>query len=156
MDDYATHVSSKDGGSSISKYFRIFTWKFDVRETKDNYELHGELPGIDQKSIDPKNINIEFSDAQTLTIKGRTEHHREEGTPPAGLIEGEVEQGKLTQGESNNRHYHKPSVDYEGANSGWSNTPLPSHRNARLSQHCLPPVTLFFWLSLHLIFPRHR
>ncbi|SMY30333.1 unnamed protein product [Zymoseptoria tritici ST99CH_1A5] len=84
LDDYATHVSSKDGGSSISKYVRSFTLKFDVRETKDNYELHGELPGIDQK-----NINIEFSDAQTLTIKGRTEHHREEGTPPASLIEGE-------------------------------------------------------------------
>ncbi|KJY00240.1 heat shock protein 30 [Zymoseptoria brevis] len=117
MDDYATHVASKDGGSSISKSFRSFTPKFDVKENKENYELHGELPGIDQK-----NINIEFSDAQTLTIKGRTEHHREEGTRPAGLIEGEVEQGKLTQGESNNGHYHKPSVEDEGANSGSSST----------------------------------
>jgi HSP20 family molecular chaperone IbpA len=117
MDDYASHVASKDGGSgSISKSFRSFTPKFDVKENKDTYELHGELPGIDQK-----NIHIEFSDAQTLTIKGRTEHHREEGTRPTGLIEGEVEQGKLTEGEPNGS-YHKPSVEDEGANQQQSSS----------------------------------
>jgi len=45
-----------------------FQPKFDVREIATAYELHGELPGIEQKDID-----IEFTDAQTLTIKGRTE-----------------------------------------------------------------------------------
>jgi len=42
--------------------------KFDVREIPSAYELHGELPGIEQKDIE-----IEFTDAQTLTVKGRTE-----------------------------------------------------------------------------------
>merc|ERR1712029_19797 len=39
---------------------RSFTPKFDVKETKNAYELHGELPGIEQK-----NINIEWTDNNT-------------------------------------------------------------------------------------------
>ena len=57
---------------------RTFAPKFDVKEAKDNYILEGELPGIDQKDV-----IIEFADHQTLTIKGRTEHFREEGEKPA-------------------------------------------------------------------------
>jgi len=45
-----------------------FSPKFDVREIPNAYELHGELPGIEQKDIE-----IEFTDSQTLTIKGRSE-----------------------------------------------------------------------------------
>jgi HSP20 family molecular chaperone IbpA len=57
---------------------RTFAPKFDVREAKDNYILEGELPGIDQKDI-----VIEFADEQTITIKGRTERSREDGSRPA-------------------------------------------------------------------------
>ncbi|KIW13419.1 hypothetical protein PV08_08607 [Exophiala spinifera] len=57
---------------------RTFTPKFDVKESKDKYILEGELPGIDQK-----NVTIEFADENTLTIKGRTEHYREEGSKPS-------------------------------------------------------------------------
>ncbi|KAL2430824.1 30 kDa heat shock protein [Exophiala dermatitidis] len=56
---------------------RTFAPKFDVKEAQDKYILEGELPGIDQK-----NVTIQFEDDQTLTIKGRTEHHREEGQRP--------------------------------------------------------------------------
>jgi len=56
---------------------RTFAPKFDVKEAKDNYVLEGELPGIDQKDI-----VIEFADEQTITVKGRTERTREEGTKP--------------------------------------------------------------------------
>ncbi|KAF4213531.1 hypothetical protein CNMCM8980_007803 [Aspergillus fumigatiaffinis] len=42
--------------------------RFDVRETKDSYRLDGELPGVDKKDID-----IELSDDNILTIKGRSE-----------------------------------------------------------------------------------
>jgi HSP20 family protein len=65
-----------------------FAPKFDVKETNEAYHLEGELPGIEHK-----NLSIEFSDdEQTLLIKGRTEHSREEGTRPnaaggAGAIE---------------------------------------------------------------------
>ncbi|KAK3302704.1 HSP20-like chaperone [Chaetomium strumarium] len=42
--------------------------KFDVRETENAYELHGELPGLERE-----NVSIEFSDVQTLVIRGRVE-----------------------------------------------------------------------------------
>jgi len=41
---------------------------FDVRETEQGYVVDGELPGIAQE-----NIEIEFSDENTLTIKGKSE-----------------------------------------------------------------------------------
>jgi HSP20 family protein len=61
---------------------RSFTPKFDVKETNDSYELHGELPGIEQKDV-----NIEWTDNNTLSISGKHEHVREEGERPSGFIE---------------------------------------------------------------------
>lgn len=42
--------------------------RFDVREIGSTYELQGELPGIRQEDIE-----IEFEDANTLVIRGKTE-----------------------------------------------------------------------------------
>ena len=83
LDDYASHTASREGtGLDSISTMRSFTPKFDIREAKDNYELHGELPGIAQKDV-----NIEFSDANTLTISGRSERTYEEGTKPTQAIE---------------------------------------------------------------------
>jgi HSP20 family protein len=84
---------------------RSFTPKFDVKENKEGYELHGELPGVDQKDI-----NIEWTDNNTLTISGRHEHVREEGQRPQGFIEnGEAsEQKKLG---------HQPTVEDDPSES---------------------------------------
>ncbi|GAD97451.1 30 kDa heat shock protein [Paecilomyces variotii No. 5] len=71
LDDYDVHRASR-GNSQL----RSFAPKFDVRETNEAYHLDGELPGINQKDVD-----IEFSDPQTLVIKGRTE--REYHSPEA-------------------------------------------------------------------------
>lgn len=57
---------------------RTFAPKFNVKEDQNNYTLEGELPGIDQKDV-----TIEFSDEHTLTVKGRTEHYKEEGHRPS-------------------------------------------------------------------------
>ncbi|CCU76314.1 30 kDa heat shock protein [Blumeria hordei DH14] len=51
-----------------SRHINSFTPKFDLKEVPDAFELYGELPGVDQKDVD-----IEFTDASTLTIKGRVE-----------------------------------------------------------------------------------
>lgn len=89
LDDYETHrsrpTSSSPSTTSASKSTstlkptssRTFTPAFDVRELSDGYYLDGELPGVDHG-----NIEIEFSDPQTLVIKGHTErnyqtHHNE-------------------------------------------------------------------------------
>lgn len=47
---------------------RTFTPKFDVTETTQAYELFGEVAGLEQKDL-----SIEFADAQTLIVKGKTE-----------------------------------------------------------------------------------
>lgn len=77
LDDY-DRASRSALNEASSNTFKTFAPKFDVREVKDAYELHGELPGIEQK-----NVNIEWADGNTLTISGRTEHRRESGNAPA-------------------------------------------------------------------------
>ena len=47
---------------------QTFTPRFDVAETNTSYELYGELPGLAESDL-----SIEFSDAQTIVIKGKTE-----------------------------------------------------------------------------------
>jgi HSP20 family molecular chaperone IbpA len=91
LDDYDSHRSST---GSRSQTLRAFQPKFDVREEKGNYILHGELPGIDQKDID-----ISFTDAQTLVIKGHTEREYHEGTPPSHQIENGEQQKQIEGGE---------------------------------------------------------
>jgi len=83
MDDYANVTRDIDRVAGTST-LRAFQPKFDVRELNDSYELHGELPGIDQKDV-----NVEWSDGNTLTISGRTEHRSERGQRAdlAGAIE---------------------------------------------------------------------
>jgi len=49
-----------------------FSPNFDVRETESAYILEGELPGFHDKS----KLDIEFTDPQTLFIKGRLEKSR--------------------------------------------------------------------------------
>ena len=109
LDDYASHQLTRNGETPTS--IESFRPKFDVKENKDSYELHGELPGIDQKDV-----QIEFSDATTLVIKGRTERHTESGTPPAGLIGSAQEQDQITEA-GHSEHYHKPTVEDDGANT---------------------------------------
>ncbi|KAI9755130.1 MAG: hypothetical protein M4579_004396 [Chaenotheca gracillima] len=96
MDDYDLHRTTR--GSSV----RAFQPKFDVREVKDAYELHGELPGIDQS-----NINIEFSDPHTIVVKGRTEREFHSGTPPAAIEDSQ--QGRIAD------KSHNATVEDEGA-----------------------------------------
>jgi len=77
---------------------RSFTPKFDVKETKESYELHGELPGVEQKDI-----NIEWTDNNTLTISGHHEHVREEGQRPQAIESGETSQQEDEPTETNTK-----------------------------------------------------
>lgn len=56
---------------------RTYQPRFDVREIDGGYELRGEMPGFE-----PKDVDVEFSDAQTLIIRGRTESESSTGTTP--------------------------------------------------------------------------
>ncbi|KAL1838385.1 hypothetical protein VTJ49DRAFT_2697 [Mycothermus thermophilus] len=74
-------------------HLSTFNPRFDVRETDQAYELYGELPGVERDKI-----NIEFTDPQTLVIRGRTERNYTSGTPPAGLVDkGTQPAGAITE-----------------------------------------------------------
>jgi HSP20 family protein len=73
MDDIATNYENAVPSSTA---IRAFSPKFDVVEVKDAYNLHGELPGLDQKDV-----SIEFTDPHTLVIKGHVEHQYEHSEP---------------------------------------------------------------------------
>jgi len=111
LDDFNEY--SRQGDRDISTSLKAFTPKFDVKEGKDAYELHGELPGIEQKDVE-----IEFTDAHTLTIKGRTERSYTSGAPPAGFVEDAPAKGAIE--DTNGNKAHKATVEDEGAAEGTS------------------------------------
>ncbi|KAF2266313.1 heat shock protein-like protein 30 [Lojkania enalia] len=121
LEDYDRHALSNFPRSSL----RSFSPKFDVKETKSTYELHGEFPGVEQK-----NINIEWTDANTLTVSGRSETVREEGERPQGFVE---------EGE----HYHKPTVEDE-AEPGESSTQVTKKPEQEVAKKSDAPK---FWVS---------
>jgi HSP20 family molecular chaperone IbpA len=116
--NYANHANRAAKQNGFTHSFRSFKPKFDVKETKQAYELHGELPGIEQKDI-----TLEWQDSNTISIKGRTEHTREEGTRPAGLVTDQTEQQKLTQGKDEDSH--KATVEDESTTSGVGSDSTP-------------------------------
>jgi len=98
LDDY-----ERQALRAVPATLQTFSPKFDVKEHKDSYELHGEFPGVEQKDI-----NIEWTDANTLTITGKHETVREEGTRPSQAIEGQ-ESSKAIEGDK----AHQPTVEDE-------------------------------------------
>lgn len=98
-------------GSASRRTTGLPTWqpKFDVRETGDAYELHGELPGIARD-----NVHIEFTEPQTVVIRGKVERSYSSGTPPSGHIEAPTSSGAITEGgEDNHSASHKVTVEDE-------------------------------------------
>ena len=72
IDDWDRHVQQQ-GGDSVShrqgaRHLPLISPKFDLKETEGAYELHGELPGIEKDRV-----SIEFSDEQTLVVRGSIE-----------------------------------------------------------------------------------
>lgn len=129
LDDYDTHRTSRQS------HIRAFQPKFDVRELKDSYELHGELPGIEQKDMD-----IEFADPHTLVVKGRVERTYESGTPSQGRITGEasadnkahkatVEDDKEQEGAAASNDGGKQVQKHEGEKEGEEATYWVSERS---------------------------
>ena len=118
--DYNTHRQHHHRNAGA----RSFAPKFDVKELSEAYELQGELPGIEQKDVD-----IEFTDYATLTVRGRSERSYTSGTPPPGLVEGPIAQGALEddQAASANGHKeHQATVEDEPETSNKQVTKAPA------------------------------
>ncbi len=116
FDNYATQQQSGGGQHSPQQQGRrrpagrrqqqqqhvpTFAPRFDLKETEADFELHGELPGVERDQV-----QVEFADPQTLVVRGRVERSYTSGTPPpaaAGLVEddggSDKMSGALTQGD---------------------------------------------------------
>jgi HSP20 family protein len=104
---------------------RSFAPRFDVKESKETYELYGELPGVDQS-----NINIEWSDDTTLTISGHTEKHYESSGP------AEVAEVSDSDASAGNGNYQKPTVEEAGeATKKPSETALAQTASKPVAKH---------------------
>ncbi|KAL8743554.1 MAG: hypothetical protein Q9184_008097, partial [Pyrenodesmia sp. 2 TL-2023] len=97
---------------------RPFAPRFDIKEVPSAYELHGELPGIKQEDID-----IQFVDANTLVIKGKTTH--ESTRTNDSDVEGRVIEDKSTpkaiaadDASEGSSKFHKASVEDEYGDAG--------------------------------------
>ncbi|KAL6868610.1 sHSP family [Trichoderma novae-zelandiae] len=90
LEDFDNY-SRENGDSQSSTRRTIAHWqpKFDVRETGEAYELHGELPGVKKEDV-----QIEFTDEQSIQIRGKVERTYTAGTPPAGAITESGEHGR--------------------------------------------------------------
>ncbi|KAK0119085.1 hypothetical protein ONS96_012152 [Cadophora gregata f. sp. sojae] len=115
LDDFEQHSRNTGTGNSTEgrhsrSIMKSFTPKFDVKELTDAYELHGDLPGIEQKDVE-----IEFTDVQTITVRGRTERSYTSGTPPSGFIEGSASPAAIESSDSSKPAAHKATVEDEDA-----------------------------------------
>jgi len=109
LDDFDQYSQGNTGGGRRHRsQIKTFSPRFDVKEVGEKYELHGELPGIEQKDVE-----IEFTDDHTLTVKGHSERHYESGTRPAGFVEGPSASGAITEG--GEKAPHKATVEDEDA-----------------------------------------
>lgn len=103
LDDFDTY--SRHSPIRIHNRMPTFTPRFDMRETQKSFELYGELPGIDKK-----NVSVEFTDPQTIVIKGSVERHYEAGTRPAGLMLDQSAPESATDGSKSSPRPHHATV----------------------------------------------
>ncbi|KAG9242204.1 HSP20-like chaperone [Calycina marina] len=79
---------------SLPSFVRIsgrqtaFSPKYDFIELPDAFFLHGELAGVQKKDIE-----IEFTDSQTMTIRG---HSERPSISPMKLVEGNMSRSATT------------------------------------------------------------
>jgi HSP20 family molecular chaperone IbpA len=111
LDDFDTYSrqNATEGSSTRRSPLTPFAPKFDIRETADTYELHGELPGMKKE-----NVSIEFTDAQNMLIRGKVERTYTAGTAPNGThaVENKRDQKAITGAESPKPH--KATVEDAG------------------------------------------
>lgn len=106
---------SSPGTSSADTSIRAFSPNFDVHETPKEYVLEGELPGLEDKK---KNLSIEFTDTNTLVVRGKIERSFQSGTPPKGL-EGATMKGAITEsGEGSHKDSKEVNVEKKRKESG--------------------------------------
>lgn len=88
---------------------RAFSPNFDVHETHKEYILEGELPGLDKN-----NLTIEFTDTNTLVIRGKIERSYTAEVPADKLLEGVGLRGTITEGKEEKEEGKEKEKEKEG------------------------------------------
>ncbi|KAK3388706.1 HSP20-like chaperone [Sordaria brevicollis] len=111
---YPTRIQhgSAGGGGRWGRNRRGVNPRFDIRETKDAYELYGELPGAERSDI-----HIELTEPNTLLIYGRVD--RDYAPAPGGEEEGREEK---KEEEGSGEKEEKGKEKAEGGEGGSNET----------------------------------
>jgi HSP20 family molecular chaperone IbpA len=126
-----------------------FTPRFDVTETSVSYELYGELPGLTQDDL-----SIEFSDAQTLVIKGKTQRQLNTETVQPEQQSTSSEKGKERESDASSEKSHAATVedDYDDVDapvatpaSTATATPAPEKEQPQATEFTAPQPK--FWVA---------
>jgi HSP20 family molecular chaperone IbpA len=109
LDDFDSYTR-QTGGNQHGRRPGASPWqpKFDVRETDEAYELHGELPGMNKDTV-----HIEFPELQTMTVRGKAERTYSAANPAAGQIEDATEKPVITEGGEGSQASHKANLQDE-------------------------------------------
>lgn len=142
LDDFDNY-NRQGTGQQQGRRQGLPTWqpKFDIRETGDNYELHGELPGMNKE-----NVHIEFTDPQTMLVRGRSERSYSAGTRPAGHIEDAQARGAITEGGEEPKPSHRATVEDDNEDTA-SPQKSASENNDAVAQHKKPADHAKYWLT---------
>lgn len=155
FDNYSRQGGRGNGGHS-GRRSGIAHWqpKFDVRETGEAYELHGELPGVSKEDV-----HIEFSEPQTMIVRGRAERTYTAGTPPAGQIQDGGNTATITEGDDTtaagastptSSHSHQATVEDEAESqaheSGFQEV-VAAKKNEEGQQPKKPADKAKYWLT---------
>lgn len=150
LDDFDSYARQSNKQSTSGRKSCVPAWqpKFDVRETAEAYELHGELAGVAKE-----NVQIEFSDPQTLIVRGKVERSYSTATTPAAE---QIEPAAESQpAESDDRASHQASVadedEVEAQENGWqevaSNKDASEEVAAAPQETQKPADTAKYWLT---------
>jgi len=135
LEDFDTYSQRDENGSKGKSLARTFNPKFDVKEVETGYELHGELAGIEQKDVE-----IEFTDSQTLNIRGKVEREYSSGEKPT------IENGETKKIES-----HQPTVedaaDEENKSESKTETAIEKGKDGQVQQQQQQKNAPKYWVS---------
>jgi HSP20 family molecular chaperone IbpA len=110
LDDFDTYSRQGQRGRRTG----LLHWqpKFDACEASEAYKLQGELPGMKKEEV-----HIEFTDPQTMVVRGMTERTYTSGTLPAGLVEGTTMHGAITEGGEEQKPSQQATAEGEEASA---------------------------------------
>lgn len=146
LDDFDTY-SRQGQGQGQGRRTAVPTWqpKFDIRETADAYELHGELPGMAKE-----HVRIEFTDPQTMVVRGRVERNYTAGTPPNGHLEDTTMSGAITEGSTEQRRHSRQATvedEFEAQASEGEKQIVPHDSEEKAPAKKQPVDKAKYWLT---------